>query len=238
MRSNSRSISGAILMLAIIPMIAGLLACMPVPIGDPERSRIDPLMSGWWAMDNEEGGAALAVLRPYDKRTWLAFRVPLEKGELADIDDFDLRTAGDLLTVLRANPVGTKGVVADAPSVYKVWLTRLGGERFMTWEPVGQIEDEKTFYPDAWFVFKVTERTEDHFAAAMIDIDHEIFEGLIDRLAEDKTDPWKARKQWERAIRKHVDDPELYDSDILSFRRLPEELESKAARIVALPFDY
>ena len=237
MRPDPRSISGAILMLVIIPIIAGLFACMPVPIGDPERSRIDRQMSGWWAME-DESGAGLAVFRPYDRRTWLVFMVSLEKGELAGIGDFDLETAGDVVTVLRANTVGTKGVVADAPSVYKAWLTRLGGERFMTWEPVGQIEDQETFYPDAWFVFKVTEQTEDLFVAAMINAEHKAFDGLIDSLEEEETDPWKARKHWERAIRKHADDPELYDSDILRFRRLPEELESKAARIVALPFDY
>ena len=237
MRPNARSISGAILMLVIIPIIAGLLACMPVPIGDPERSRIDPQMSGWWAME-DGGGAGLVVFRPYDKRTWLVFRVPLEKGELAGIDDFDLETAGDVITVLQANTVGTKGVVAGAPSVYKAWLTRLGGERFMTWEPVGQIEDQKTFYPDAWFAFKVTEQTEDHFVAAMIDVEHKAFEDLMDRLEEDETDPWKERKHWERAIGKHADDPELYYSDVQRFRRLPEELESKAARIVAWPFEY
>ena len=238
MRPNFRSASGAILMLAIIPIFAGLLACMPVPIGDPERSRIDPLMSGWWALEIE-GSAGVAVFRPYDKRTWLVFVVPLEKGKLAGIDDFDLETAGDVITVLRANTAGTEGVVAGAPSVYKAWLTRLGGERFMTWEPVGQIEDQETFYPDAWFVFKVMEQTEDHFDAAMIDVEHKAFEGLMDRLEEDETDPWKARKHWERAIRKHVNDPELlYDSGVHLFRRLPEELESKAARIVAMPFEY
>jgi hypothetical protein len=37
MRNKIRSISGAVLMLMIIPIIVGLLACMPVPIGDPAR---------------------------------------------------------------------------------------------------------------------------------------------------------------------------------------------------------
>ena len=48
MRPNIRTVSGAILMLAIIPIFAGLLACMPVPIGNPEKSRIDPEISGVW----------------------------------------------------------------------------------------------------------------------------------------------------------------------------------------------
>ena len=75
MTPKTRSYSGAALMLVIIPIFAGLLACMPVPVGDPERSRIDPGLSGVWAMteDGAEGGSYL--FRPYDKRTWLVVGV-------------------------------------------------------------------------------------------------------------------------------------------------------------------
>ena len=53
MRPNVRSASGMVLMLAIIPIFAGLLACMPVPIGDPERSRIDPEITGVWFLESD-----------------------------------------------------------------------------------------------------------------------------------------------------------------------------------------
>jgi hypothetical protein len=74
MNSRSRSLSGAALMLLIVPIFAGLLACMPVPIGDPERSRIDPDLTGVWAViasgeSFDESG--FYVFEPYDKRTWL-----------------------------------------------------------------------------------------------------------------------------------------------------------------------
>ena len=54
MSAKLRSISGALLMLVIIPILAGLLACMPVPIGNPERSRIDPAITGVWAFMEED----------------------------------------------------------------------------------------------------------------------------------------------------------------------------------------
>ena len=54
MTPKIRSFSGAALMLVIIPIIAGLLACMPVPIGDPERSRVDPGLNGAWVLQSDD----------------------------------------------------------------------------------------------------------------------------------------------------------------------------------------
>ena len=65
MTKNTRSLCGAILMLMIIPIFAGLLACMPVPIGNPERSRIDPDLNGPWAME-DGGDVNLYLYQPYD----------------------------------------------------------------------------------------------------------------------------------------------------------------------------
>lgn len=237
MRANIRSISGAILMLVIIPFLAGLLACLPVPIGDPERSRIDPAMSGWWAMEGETE-TALCVLRPYDKRTWLVIFVLVEKGDSAEIEEPDIKTAGDLLAVLGENEVGPKGIIGGAPAVYKAWLTRLGGERFLTWEPVAAIEDIKTFSPEAWFVFRIGEQETSYVELVEVDSDYDAFEALMKEFEENEIDPWKARKDWERVIRRHVDDPDMYFDDPIRLRRLPDELARKAAKLVSSPFDY
>jgi hypothetical protein len=70
MKPNTRSVSGALLMLIIAPVIIGLLACMPVPIGDPERSRIDPEITGVWFFHGD-GDPGFYAFEPYDKRTWL-----------------------------------------------------------------------------------------------------------------------------------------------------------------------
>ena len=96
MKPTTRSISGAVLMLAIIPAIIGILACMPVPIGNPERSRIDPEISGVWVwLDSDDD--AFYAFEPYDKRTWLLTGIPIEEGKDADFSDYDLDEYDDLV---------------------------------------------------------------------------------------------------------------------------------------------
>ena len=83
MRPYVRSATGVLLMLGIIPVFAGLLACMPVPVGDPEKSRIDPELSGVWAVSGEGNSGPVYFLRPYDKRTWLIWATEVEEGVIA-----------------------------------------------------------------------------------------------------------------------------------------------------------
>jgi hypothetical protein len=238
MKAKTRSISGAVLMLVIVPILAGLLACMPVPIGDPERSRIDPALSGWWVLEDGGSNATLCLLRPYDKRTWLVFLVSVEAGDGAGVELPDISTTGDLLAVLQQHDVGAQGIVGGEPAVYKTWMTNLSGKRFMTWEAVASIDDVETFAPEYWFVFKVGAQSDSYFELTMLDSDYDAFEALAEEFEEGVTDPWKVRKQWERVIRKHVDDPELYADSAMQLRRLPDELVPKAARLVESSFDY
>jgi hypothetical protein len=236
MRANIRSISGAVLMLIIIPLLAGLLACMPVPIGDPERSRIDTSMSGWWVMEDADSEFTFCLLRPYDKRTWLVILVSLETGDTAEIEVPEFSSPGEMFAFLQESEVGHPGIVGGEPAVYKTWMTRLGGERFMTWENIADIDDVETFLPEFWIVFKVGAQKDNYFELAMLNAEYDVFDTLADEL-EDGTDPWKARKHWERVIRKHVDDPELYAESPLRFHRVPAELAPKVSRLVMWSFD-
>ena len=68
-----RSRAGFLLTLALLPLLVGVWACFPVPVGDPEKSRIDPSMSGLWL-----GEEALIVLDPYDKRNLAYFLFQLQ----------------------------------------------------------------------------------------------------------------------------------------------------------------
>ena len=82
MKSNHRVLTG----LAIA--LVGLLGCLPVPIGDPEKSRIDPELNGMWLMDRGDGDPAVTLFEPYDKRTWLISQSPIsENVESCDRDD-------------------------------------------------------------------------------------------------------------------------------------------------------
>ncbi len=81
MKANSRSATGALLMLLIAPVIVGLLACMPVPIGNPERSRIDPAITGVWAFMEEDEIGGYYAFEPFDKRTWLLTGIPVDESD-------------------------------------------------------------------------------------------------------------------------------------------------------------
>ena len=54
---------------------------MPVPIGDPEKSRIDPDLSGMWLLLMGDLAPAVALFEPYDKRTWLIAQFPITVKE-------------------------------------------------------------------------------------------------------------------------------------------------------------
>lgn len=189
MTPKVRSLSGAALMLVIIPIFAGLLACMPVPVGDPERSRIDPELNGVWAMteDGEVGGYYL--FRPYDKRTWLV--------------------------------IGFKESDADTPKVaiYKAWLTKLGGEKFMTWEPAGGINKDGSFLPEFWFVFRLDKNNPSQVELHILNYEYEGFERIPEPDEHEKNYIRDLRRKFERVIRKNVDDPGMY-GDALVLRKL------------------
>lgn len=239
MKPKTRSIIGVLMMLVIIPIFAGLLACMPVPIGNPERSRIDPGMSGFWLLDNREGQAALYLFRPYDKRTWLVISVSLEEGDLAELEDLDTGTADGIVAALRAHPVGTRGVMPeDNPAVYKAWLSRIGGRRFLTWEPIGDVENRETFAPKVWLVFAIEDQRSDQYTMRMIDPDYDAFAALEDEREEEGWDPWKARKGWERVLQRNIADPDLYIGDALDMHRAPQDIADKASKLIEMTFEY
>lgn len=237
MKARTRSISGAVMMLVIIPLFAGLLACMPVPIGDPDRSRIDPAMSGFWIMSGEGEAGSLYLFRPYDKRTWLVIGLELEVGHLAEFDEFDPDTPEDLAQLLRAHEVGVKGIIADDPTIYKGWLARIGGRRFMTWEAIGDIHYPESFAPEYWLVFAIEEQRKGHYKMRTVAPDENIFEKLLEAKDEDGWDPRKARKQWERTLRKNINNPDIYAEDPLEMHRLPDDLFDKAVSLanMAMP---
>jgi len=208
MKPTTRSISGAALMLAIIPAIVGILACMPVPIGDPERSRIDPAISGVWAYFGD-GDPAFYIFEPYDKRTWLLTGIPLEEGDEADFSDYDLDRYDDVAKLMENETVGEDGATANEVIMYKAWRTKLGGEWFMTWEPKG-VFDNETFTPEMWLAFRIDRPDADTLDLYMV-IDT-LFEGVAE-----------TRRAYERVIKKNAKNDELVADDPLRFRRVTSE---------------
>ena len=231
MRANTRSFTGAILMLVIIPIFAGLLACMPVPIGDPERSRIDPELSGPWVLE-ADGSANLYLFQPYDKRTWLVVGAEIKEGAEAEIDDLDIKSADDFFAALRTYSIGDDGITSPTTIVYKAWLTRLGGVQFMTWESVGGMNSDGSFTPEYWFVYKVVKDTEDRVNLYVVNPEYEGFEGITAPDSYEGDDyVGDMQRTWERALKKHAKDPALYSEEPWVLHRVPAADIKKAAEL-------
>jgi hypothetical protein len=188
-------------MLVLIPIFAGLLACMPVPIGDPERSRIDPELTGVWVVltpGSTVDEAIFYVFEPYDKRTWLVTGGATASQDDSDLPSYDL-TSYDGFIELASNELDDESpIYLEEIVVYKAWLKKLGGEVFMTWEPKIALDDGIA-EPDVWLVYRVTKDGPDKLKMQMIDGES----GLFD-------DVEKTRRAYEKVIRKNADNPELY----------------------------
>lgn len=201
MTPKSRSLSGAILALVLIPIFAGLLACLPVPIGDPERSRIDPEMTGVWAVLQTEGSGSDAVfyiIEPYDKRSWLVTGGAMGAGEDSDLSDYDLASYDGFVELAATEAVNENSVYLDEMIVYKAWLKKLGGEVFMTWEPKIYLDDGIGM-PDTWMVYRIEKDGHDKLRMHLLDAESDLFD-----------DVEKTRRAYEKVIRKNALNPELY----------------------------
>jgi len=213
MKPRTRSIGGGLMMLAIIPVIVGLLACMKVPIGNPERSRIDPELSGLWTLQDPDGDmGGIILLDPYDKRTWLGMMVEPHMQKTATTDKYDDYTYEGLVAAMQEQSIQSPLVTADEVALYKIWLTKLGGEQFMVWQPKGFYDDGE-FGAEYAYNWHITKHSESSFDLRMIDPDHPAFEG-VDQ---------KNRKALERVIRKHASDAGLYGEEVFAFKRVDPE---------------
>lgn len=201
MNSRSRSLSGAVLMLLIIPIFAGLLACMPVPIGDPERSRIDPDLTGVWAVlasgeSFDESG--FYVFEPYDKRTWLVSGAGMIAGDGTDLSNYDMTSYDGFVELAAAEPIDKGHVSIEQIQVYKAWLKKLGGELFMTWEPKAMLDDGVA-EPEVWFTYRIIKNGRDQFEMQSVNSESDLFD-----------DVKETRRAYEKVIRRNADNPELY----------------------------
>jgi hypothetical protein len=82
--SMTRTLLGLVLALPLAALIAGLFACLPVPVGDPEKSKVDPKFVGGWVVSNNEKNSTLYIIRAFDERTYLVqvlgFEVQADKS--------------------------------------------------------------------------------------------------------------------------------------------------------------
>lgn len=220
MTPRTRSIGGGLMMLTIIPVIVGLLACMPevVPLGNPERARIDPELTGVWVMEGEDEVVFVLYFEPYDKRTWLLFSIGPEEGDELDLAEDTIDTYDDLVEILtdETRGVGPKGVAVGFYSVFKAWTTKLRGEKFLVWEFKGELKDDGTFrvaFAWNWHLKKITPT---HFEIRGINFEDPIFEDV----------DLKNRRAVEKVIRKNVDNQALFEDEVYSLIKVkPEHID-------------
>ncbi len=210
-----RSGAGLLLTLVLLPVLLGVLACLPVPVGDPEKSHIDPAMSGVWTLSAADGDHMLMVLDPYDKRTWLMSLIDL--GGVADSEPGASAEAGqdgsepEDLSQERFSTANADRFKVKSVGLYKCWLTSIKGETFMTWESKNLSETLPAMLAKEWWVFRVRKSAADSFYL-------DGFDEAVDGLNEVKT-----RKEAEKIIRRHIRDPGFFGvEDALRLDRVPE----------------
>jgi len=228
MTPKTRSFSGAALMLVIIPIIAGLLACMPVPIGDPERSRVDPGLNGAWLLKSESDLEVYQFL-PWDKRSWLMMGTEIEAGDEFEGELPAIETPEGYAAALENLSIGKDGITARSVAIYKVWLAKIGGERFMTWEALGPADKDGRASPEMWFVFKVTKNDANQYELLMLSGESDLFDDIPMPKEYDGDDyASDMRRKFERVIKRNIDNEELYVEEPFVLYPLSEDAQEGA----------
>lgn len=225
-----RRLGGLALALIMIPVFIGLLACMPVPVGDPERSKIDPTRAGAWlgAVDDE---LELFIYEPYDKRTWLVRYFEID-GDY-DIPAIDL-TYADAIAGL-----SPEGDGAEFAQIYKVWRSKIGKSWLETWEPWCGDDSCDVLPDDAlrgsgeayWHVWRIEQLDADRVRMYGINGESDVFDDIEDfELADDRSNMKKLRREAEKTIRRNLDNPEMYlyyedDDSFVMFRMTEKEYD-------------
>jgi hypothetical protein len=227
---RSRTLAGLLIFLCTVPVLLGNLACMdplPVPIGNPENSKIDERLSGIWT-----SGVEFIVLDAFDNRSWLlsyyvidfdedekseaAETVLMEKyGKDGELDP-DALSVPELLNFLEA--VTVKATYMEQ---YKAWRTQIRGTDFLTWEPRFQLDEGINQEPEGWYVLKLTRHGNEQIELVEVNND---FNDLGDS---------KTRRQAERIIKRNVDKPELYRSTPSRYYRVAEKDYERVLPLIA-----
>ena len=101
-RSLQRMLAGMLGALVLVS-IAG---CLPFPLGDAEKSQIDPKLSGYWVSVADDEKEVVAMF-PFDQHTYV-------------LEDLKLKKQAE-----KWQPQGP-------PQLFKGWLTQVRGQQFLT----------------------------------------------------------------------------------------------------------
>jgi hypothetical protein len=218
---------GALLTLAMLPALVVVMGCLglQVPIGNPEKSSIDPKLTGiWWASTG-----AILLLDPYDRRTWIGTIISLETNEKAKIDDLPETLEGldkENLSKVIAEALEASYLEPTGVFFWKVWLTNVQYKEFMTWKPWLLYSAYNAEQPDEtekvmfYLPMGVKRESRDKFSLVNIDAD---FNDL---------DKVKSRYDAERIIRLNINNPELFETEHTVYQRLNIDIYEPVSAIL------
>lgn len=144
-----------------VPLAAILLAtfaCLPAPVGEPDKSKVDPALSGIYRLqvtDPEDKTSQIAMLRPWDDHCYL----------------------------LEYITTGVKdGKEVRKMEHFKCWLTTLSDKTFLTAEP---LDNQRFAWGDdgsqpVWVVLRL-DKVEGGLEVRMVNPDGDFVKGLTKR---------------------------------------------------------
>ena len=142
------------------PFLVCVLACLKAPIGDPETSKLNPKLTGvWLAKDGDD--FVMLVLQPFDKRTYLVGWFMSEsdedadKGENPEKETPQKESANEEEAKPKDGDKKLDQINFKEALIFKGWLTTIGGQQFMCWEPKFTLDKERGMKPGPWFAWKV-----------------------------------------------------------------------------------
>jgi hypothetical protein len=155
MKTNPRTLLAIALFVPLAAILLATFACLPVPIGDPEKSKVDETLSGVYQGKPTEPGdktLSLAILRPWDAKTYLLQYFVVDASDNKDKRQFQS---------------------------FKCWLTTIEGKTFLTAQPMGDLQfalGDKGDKP-VWVVFRL-DIVPSGLVASMVNPDSEFLKDL------------------------------------------------------------
>jgi hypothetical protein len=196
------------------PFLVCVLACLDAPIGNPETSKVDPKLSGVW-LGRDHGDLTLLVMQPFDKRTYLVGWFGHESDEeLDEVGNLEKEVPRKKEAKLKDSDVKLDQIVLGGGMMFKGWLTTIGGQQFMCWEPKFVLNSEKGMKPKEWFAWKVKLKK------------NKLSLAIIDGKAAGKN-----TKEIEKLIKaNYLDNSNLKDKDWTYFEKIDKSEYGKVAK--------
>jgi hypothetical protein len=152
MKASHRTLLAVAIFVPLAAILLVTFACLPVPVGDPDKSRVDPALAGIYRVESKTPDSKqMAVVRPWDDKTYLVLFLQTQKNQ---------------------------GKEEQQISAYKAWLTPIAEKTFMTLQPM---EDAKALLqaPEKpyWVVMRL-DKTDKDLEVRVVNSDSEFLKGL------------------------------------------------------------